>query len=141
MTKPSNFKLNTDYETAKNWVEIDIPMNYLFPYVVNFGMQSATYRITTTVENIGEGWRAIIENPAYNYALVGSNFQIECKSGEYGGTLYNDVVTGHITKEGDKFVLEVVFPNPAYPNSDYEYTSNTTSLVAHIQAIIDPYVL
>ena len=141
MTKPSNYKLNTDYETAKNWVEIDIPMDYLFPYVVNFGMQSETYRVTATVENIGEGWRAIIENPAYNYALVGSTFGIGCKSGEYGGTLYPDEVFGHITKEGNRFVLEVEFPNPAYPNSDFEYTSDTTSLVAHIQAIIDPYVL
>lgn len=141
MTKPSNFKLNTDYETAKNWVEIDIPMNYLFPYVVDSGMQIETYRITVPVENIGEGWRVIIENPAYNYALVGNRFGIGCKSGEYGGTLYPDEVFGQITKEGNQFVLEVVFPNPAYPNSDYEYTSDTTSLVAHIQAIIDPFVL
>ena len=139
MTKPSNYKLNTDYETAKNWVEIDIPMDYIFPYVVNTEFE--TYRVTATVENIGEGWRAIIENPAYNYALVGSTFGIGCKSGVYGGTLHPDEVFGHITKEGNRFVLEVEFPNPAYPHSDFEYTSDTTSLVAHIQAIIDPFVL
>ena len=139
MTKPSNYKLNTDYETAKNWVEIDIPMDYIFPYVVNTEFE--TYRVTATVENIGEGWRAIIENPAYNYALVGSTFGIGCKSGVYGGILRPNEVFGHITKEGNRFVLEVEFPNPAYPNSDFEYTSDTTSLVAHIQAIIDPYVL
>lgn len=141
MTRPSQFKVNTDYETAKNWVNVDITLDNLFPFTVDFGIRCATYRKTVSVNNIGEGWRAIVESSTYNYSLVGSNFEIECKSGAYGDTQYPDVVVGHITKEGNQFVLEVVFPNPAYPNSDYVYTGNATDLTAHIQAIIDPFVL
>lgn len=141
MTKPSQFKVNTDYETAKNWATVDIVVEELFDVIVDRSVANYTYKEIVNLDNVGDGWRSIIESSAYNYALVGTHFQVECKSGTSWNDQYPDVITCSVYKRNSQFILEVVYPNPAYPNSDYIYTGTSQQITAHIQAIIDPFVL
>lgn len=130
---PSRFIINTDYATLKNDASGKAVLTV--PSLVNTtaGGADVIYRTRLQIgASQAAGYRFYVTSSKYNYALTTPCFILDCKLDGYESGF-----TGLVYRDGDSFVLEVIFS--AEDNYTRQYTDCGQTLTLHIQSFIDPF--
>lgn len=130
---PSRFIINSDYATLKNDAKGSVSVT--IPNLVNTlaGGDNVVYRATLQIgASKSAGYRFYITSSKYGYAICSPAFDVPCKQSGYDTSF-----SCYIYRQGDSFVLEVVFISN--PDISLSYTDCGQTLTLHIQSFIDPF--